>query len=299
MKRIILTIAMAAVMIAMHAQVRLIAVKGSTTNTVVKTLDKAIEVAKSGDVIYLPGGAFTVSDTINKPVHIIGTGYNGEIPRATLTTNIMGNLYIGSAAQGMIIEGVNIGSRGTFTIKADETILRRCKIHKYVNFNNCRDGQIINCITASVDGKYIHVYNSLIKYFHADNSELSNSIVYRFSSAETCIAQNVIYGSSSSSSSVDFMHSIHNYSAIYGNNSAELAKLFKNKPTNDFFNLKNNYQLTDSIANAHPQLGIYKGVYPWKDGGQPISPHIEENNSYLDVQNQQFKLRVKVKAQSR
>lgn len=303
MKKFTLTLLVLGTVLALQAQVRLIAVKGKTTNTVVKTINEAIKTAKTGDVIYLPGGGFNLTDTINKKVHIIGTGYNSEIPRATLTSTILGNIIITKEAKGTIIEGVMINSKGSFKISASETTLRRCKIHRRIDFEETQNCQIINCITTHIAGNYLHIYNSLLHgYFYADNSEIHNCIVKYFYGAMNCIAENTIYGYFSSSyyySTIDFTHCLHNESAIYRNNSGELKKIFKNTVSNDFFYVKNDYHLLDSLATVHPQLGIYKGQYPWKDGGQPITPHIEENNSYLDVQNQKFKLRVKVKAQSK
>lgn len=299
MKKFTLTLLVLGTVLALQAQVRLIAVKGKTTNTVVKTINEAIKTAKTGDVIYLPGGGFNLTDTINKKVHIIGTGYNSEIPRATLTSTILGNIIITKEAKGTIIEGVMINSKGSFEISASETTLRRCKIHRQINFKTTQNCQIINCITTHINGSYLHVYNSLLHgEFYADNSEIHNCIVRYFYEAKNCIAENTIWGIIYAST-IDFTHCLHNGSAIYDNSSGELKKIFKNTVTNDFFNVKNDYHLLDSLATVHPQLGIYKGQYPWKDGGQPITPHIEENNSYLDVQNQKFKLRVKVKAQSK
>lgn len=298
MKKTLLTLLLVGSTLLLHAQARLIAVKGKSTNTVAKNLDEAIKVAKSGDVIYLPGGVYSFSDTIQKKIHIIGTGYNNQIPRATLPTYINNNLIIGKQAEGTIIEGVAISNTGNFHIYADNVILRRCDIHKRIDFKSSRYGQIINCILSQIDGQYLTVHNSLIRYqFYADYSEISNSIVREFYNAKNNVAINTIWGGSSSNSQIHFTACYYNNSAIYHGNKAELAKIFKNSPSNDFHNLSNNYQLTDSMTNLYPNLGIYHGEYPWKDGGQPITPHIEENKSYLDVPSQLFRLNVKVKAQ--
>ncbi len=302
MKKQLLTLALLLLTtVTLQAQTRLIAVKGKTTNTVVRTLDEAIEVAKAGDRIYLPGGSFHISDTLKKTVHIIGTGYNDKIPRATLPTHIFNDIYIGKEAKGTIIEGVSISSQGNFHIYADQTILRRCKIGNSIYFKSSKGCQIINCITRRVIGRYLFVHNSFIsnsKYYSYDfkYSEINNSII-NYISYEGNVITNSIYGYNNSSTNT--LHTCLKNSAVVTPGTAELRKIFKTAKSNSFFDLTNDYHLQDSIAEKYPNLGIYKGQYPWKDGGQPITPHIEENNSYLDVQEQKFKLRVKVKAQSK
>ncbi len=296
MKKVLFTIVIAIVCVTLQAQTRLIAVKGETTNTVVETLDEAITTAQAGDKIYLPGGAFSVSDTIQKKIYIIGSGYNDRIPRVTLPTIIMGDLYVGTNAQETIIEGLAFDNTGSFHIMADDVLLRRCEIFKTVKFKACENGQIIHCITNWIEGEHINIYNSLVKGSYAKNSSIFNSII-KYCYTTYSMFQNSIYGNLNSSHN-SYINCYRNYNGICNGNATELAKIFRNSPTNNFFNLENNYQLTDSLVNIYPNLGIYKMMYPWKDGGQPINPHIEENNSYLDAQAQQFKLRVKVKAQS-
>ncbi len=297
MKKLFLTVLALATLTIANAQIRLIAIKGTTTDAVAKTLDEAIEIAKAGDVIYLPGGVFTIKDTIRKPVHIIGTGYNNNIPRELPFTEIIGNIYIGKNAIGTIIEGLNIPSGGNFHIMADETILRRLKIHKEVRFKENKNCQIINCITHNIWGIKISIYNSLLgSEFHAYNSEVINCIVKQFYYSHNNIVKNTIYAYISYSTAT--CSNSYRNEAIYSGNKTDLKKIFKAEVNNNFFDLNNNYQVRDSIENIYPNIGIYHGSYPWKDGGQPITPHIEENNSYLDVQEQKFKLRVKVKAQT-
>lgn len=298
MKKSIIFLVLLCTTITLNAQTRLIAVKGKNTDTVVKTFSNALKVAKEGDVIYLPGGSYVLGE-IKKKVHILGAGYNDTIPRATLPTTILGNLVIAKEANGTIIEGLTVPEN--VYCKASEVIFRRCKMNKTMYFepSTSKNCQIINCIVDSVSdsSRNVQAYNSVFNQFYANYSEINNCIVYTFwgsnvSSSEST-AHGVIYGQYTSR--VDFTQSYKLPSL--GNSS--LAKVFKNKPDTRVLNLANNYQLNDSIAKAHPQLGIYKGQYPWKDGGQPITPHIEENNSYLDVQSQTFKLRVKVRAQSK
>ncbi len=303
MKRLYFTLVMAMAIITLQAQ-RLIAVKGANTDAVVQTLDEAITVAEAGDVIYLPGGvAYTISDTIKKPIHIIGTGYNKEITRATLVSIIRDSIIIGAEAKGTIIEGVWINNTGNFHIYADETILRRCLIRKQLDFKSSKNCLIINCIAAHTIGSNVTAYNSVFSGYiywvldlydirnwglDLDDSEINNCIVYFFKGANNSIVNNTIWNYSNNGH-LDFQDCLN----------ASIGATCKGVNTANFTTHYNqDFHLKDSIANLYPNLGIYKGAYPWKDGGQPITPHIEENNSYLDVQNQKFKLRVKVKAQS-
>lgn len=278
------------------AQQQLIAIKGTTTDAIATTLEEAINIAQPNDKIYLPGGNYTLNDSIQKPLHIIGTGYNHLIPRATPITTITSVLKIGSQASGAILEGVkltnniycasnNISFKNIYQ-SIDNMIRFYIKSGKEnILFSNC----IIRWIHPYSGENLVNfnINNSIINtIFYLNNSTIKNSIVGIISNSNNLDIYNSLIANLQLSNLVNLYNSVFTLYSSY----------FSNANLSDFTIINNNFTLTSSCPIQN--IGVYFGQYPWKDGGQPINPHIEENNSFLDVQNEQFKLKVKVVPQT-
>lgn len=293
MKRIHLIIALLFACIILNAQNRFISIKGTHTNAVTKTLDEAIKTAQNGDTIYLPGGIFSIRDTVNKSVHLVGTGYNDRIPRTLYTTSLVGNLILGKKAKGTVVEGIKISEDGVLNIFADEVILKRCLIQKRLNFISSKKSQIINCIAGTVIGSDLQIYNSLMNQCEANGSVIENSIITVFINANNTDVFNTVFRNSYNSH-IDLIKSY----AYSDYKKEELRKTFKTAKSNYYYDLNNNYRLQEDIALRFPNLGIYKGRYSWTDGGHPTNLYIEKNNSSLDISKQLFRIRVKLKRET-
>ena len=71
------------------------------------SLDSAYNAAASGDYIYLPGGVFSFGFNLNKEVHIIGAGANGDSSMNTGITLINGNINMTSGFSNGSLEGMS------------------------------------------------------------------------------------------------------------------------------------------------------------------------------------------------
>lgn len=290
--------------ISLNAQQPLIAIKGAVTDTIAFTLQQAITIAQPYDKIYLPGGTYIYTDSIQKPVHIIGTGYNDLIQRLLPISMFPNNLLIGSQAAGIILEGIRFNT--SIVVRADNVSIRKCQIIGSVHSNKSYLAVNQSYVSTYLEaGNYAMIRNSVINHLrYSYNSTLKNSIfIYvLFSINNTitvernidCIFQNCvirwIQGNGTTGWSGNTL-----ITSLNPQNDATFYGYFVNSQ-NNIFNLASNLALAASAPIQN--IGIYHGDYPWKNGGQPVNPHIEQNNSFLDVQNEQFKLKVKVLPQT-
>ena len=283
------------------AQQKLIAIKGTTTDAIATTLEEAINITQPNDKIYLPGGNYTLNDSLQKPLHIIGTGYNHLIPRATPITVFTSELKIGSQASGAVIEGVKLAdafycSSDNITFKkvfSENTIGSAYPFHDYVLKNNIKNLRITN----SIINHRLELFNGVyeIANFAFENSIIALIVTISHSSFKNCYVKSIAYSYYSL-----IINSIYDGYGFDNSNITNSFVLTNNGQfamyDNNIGNLNNDYHLSPTAPIQN--IGIYYGDYPWKDGGQPINPHILENNSFLDVQNEQFKLKVKVVPQT-
>lgn len=316
------------------SQQKLIAVKGPVTDAITTTLADAIALAQPDDKIYLPGGYFEYTGTINKKVHIIGTGFQ-DGQNITGKTTINNNLDLNDLASNSTFEGLYITGWFTQTnvnIASNYVIFKRCNMQGITtnfgsSYNNC---SFINCVvretlhfgeitsTFGINntisncfiGSIYRAQNSVVKnciigskIYHSDNVTIKNSI---YGSSNDC---DLHFGSSNLILNNNFMST--NCVNAYGGGAIEetntiafntTSEIFANATTFTF-NSTYNYQLANTSLGQiggtdGTDIGIFGGSNPWKVGSLPIIPNIEQNNSYLDVQNQTFKLNVKVVPQT-
>lgn len=118
------------------------------TTTVHQTLQDAIEQASDGSVIYIPGGGFTIEDSvfITKKINIIGTGHKSNSDNIDGNTLINGNLWFnqgsgGSSLIGCYLTGdVKIGEDGL----VDNVLVKLCNINSVQVMNEGISGTYIN-----------------------------------------------------------------------------------------------------------------------------------------------------------
>lgn len=297
--------------IGLNAQQPLIAIKGSVTDTIAFTLQQAIDIAQPNDKIYLPGGTYSLTDSIQKNVHIIGTGFDHQIERLLPVTIFTNNILIGSQSNGLIIEGVKINN--DLRIFSYNVSVKRCLImnNLILGSNNIT---IINVFVANkltganpTTGVNYNSFNIIVSNSlfcgidFINNSTINNSIIgphfgttAAVRSCHNLIITNTILSSLSIQTNPNFNHYSSN---IVFQNSFQNTGFFNNFSLSiplSYFNSDFSLIVSPETSN----IGVYHGDFPWKDGGQPINPHILENNSFLDVQNEEFKLRVKVVPQT-
>ncbi len=102
----------------LSAQSNFAIVKPNGTTTIANSYREAIELASSGDAIYLPNGIInTEGVVIDKTLHIIGAGYNPD--SSGNTTTLLGRLNLHDGASGGSITGVYFGDNKVFIALSD------------------------------------------------------------------------------------------------------------------------------------------------------------------------------------
>ena len=171
MKKIIFSFVVALLAtVSVNAQ-QIAVVKGGATK-LYNTLKDAFEGAEDGSVVYLPGGNFSIDDSvkINKQLTIIGISHKTNSDNSDGCTIINGNLFFvggssGSAIMGCyVVKNVNIGDANNAVNKV---------LIKYCNINSV---QVTNsqCIDTEVNQSYIRGTSNLGKA----NCKITNSIIH-------------------------------------------------------------------------------------------------------------------------
>lgn len=118
----------------------LIAVQNGGTPAFYTTLDLAITNAQNGDTIYIPGGGHTVSQAIDKELHLVGTGCNADSTNAVGIT-ITNGIILKSGADGGSMEGIYaLGLQFGYSDISDYDVngyyIQRCYLSGGIVFSN-------------------------------------------------------------------------------------------------------------------------------------------------------------------
>lgn len=150
MKKLFLSLVALVWAVGVEAQ-QIAVVQSNGSTTVHSLLVDAIEAAKSGSVIYLPGGSFPVDDSvkITKPVTIVGIGHKWKSDNAEEYgyTTVTGNLFFnegsdGSAVMGIYLTGnIDIAGDGK---KVDNILVRWCNVNQVYIHNSTCMGTVVN-----------------------------------------------------------------------------------------------------------------------------------------------------------
>lgn len=121
----------------------LIAVQNGTNSIYYASLDSAITNASVGSTIYIPGGSFTLSKTINKELHIVGVGHNPDSCTVTGITQVIGSFTIKSGSNHGSLTGLKISGGITFSVGTSDPVL------DYFSIERCNIGGSISLATQS------------------------------------------------------------------------------------------------------------------------------------------------------
>ncbi len=296
----------------------------------------AYTASANGDTLYLPGGTIPYPPTINKGLVIIGAGHYPDSTLATGKTVLTGNLTITQDADKLWLEGIEITGNITFAnnSKVDSVTIKRCKFND-LNYQGtavtpCTNNNIIqNIIIGSVSLTNAtssllsnNVINSTI--VNANNIGISNNILLYsivgytplFNNVDDCfISNNIIfrtYGGPAyfhtSSDLNTFSNNIFALVPAVGNNTftnnyntVDLSTVFVNQLGTEF-SYNQNYHLVNAatyLGTDSTQVGIYGGLYPFKDGAVPQNPHIQTKSiSTQTNSNGELNIQIKVRAQN-
>lgn len=309
------------------AQISLIALHHQGNHSFYTNLDSAYTAAVDGDTLYLPGGTFG-DLTLEKSLAIIGVGYH---PDSTLVTGqtILDDFILKPGADSSSIIGIYF--TGSLRI-TNETIynvkLMRCFLNSQMYLSNSiLDGWLLaeNWIsniyfTSSAGFKGGAITNNIIKslaygFSGSDNDllQIKNNILISGSfNCNSCVLSNNVFGvfnHTGNTSNSNYNNNLN--SGVNGSNGDDvglnnylvnlaLDSIFVNYSNpgeyfgNDFHLANSTYTGTDGQP-----VGIYGGLFPWKEGGLPFNPHISEAViSNATDSNGNLQINIKVRAQS-
>lgn len=166
-----------------------IAVVSSTGATsIYTTLQDAIEGAKSGSVVYLPGGSFPIADSvmINKKLTIIGIGHKVPSENVDGFTLISGSLHFQAGSDGSCVMGCYL--TGSISIECNGTSFNNFLVI-YCNVNNVWGTGTELCKGIVVNQNYIR---GEIGLGYAPDATITNNLVTRIKNMRGGIVANNI-----------------------------------------------------------------------------------------------------------
>jgi hypothetical protein len=286
-------------------------------------IDSAITNAASGSFIYLPGGVFVINVSINKEIHLFGAGHNGDSSQVTGTTIINGNINLGSNAsqsglEGLYLTGSIMGPGSPSGIQ--NVSIRHCNIYA-VNMmmnNSTIHGSIFRGGGYNDNTFYNGINNTISNCYIQNVTDLSSSTIDRCTGIIYCnnvhlttIKNSIFntyvhspYGQSGSSNSLYncvYVSGCPYYclSLIYYSNviNVGMSNLFTNGFNyNDMKLVANSPALT--AGENGTQVGVYGGLFPYKAGAVPSTPHIFQSNISASTNaSGQLPVQIKVRAE--
>jgi hypothetical protein len=327
----ILTIA---ITIGLKAQ-NLVAVQNGSNVSFYTQVTSAIAAAASGDTIYIPGGRWNLGG-INSPVyitktlHIIGTGHNPASTQAGGICFLDGYIYLRSGASNGSLTGVLLSGAfgGSIAYQNDVVVNYSCTrnrigaVYLFSGFSGCVFAE--NVIDGSVDGGNAannvfsnNIFASTVGDFSVGNMFKNNLWMNTNITSgpfSYCIFDNNIIFSSARMGTVTnsvFNNNlfVDNISFPWGTNtgsnnivSQAQSSIFVSQ-TGNTFNYTQDYHLKSSCPGKNAgkdatDIGIYGGVYPWKEGSIPFNPHVESVNIAPSTNSSgNLKVNIKVEAQ--
>ena len=271
----------------------------------------AYNAANSGDTIYLPGGLITSIPSINKKLTIFGVGYHPDSTLATNQTTLSGlNFYTNSDSS--FIAGINFTSGlstatnesvsylivtrcsfAGFTFNGNQTnpctnvTLKENIIKGNIILNNAQYCDISNniCENEIQNGVYNAILNNVLlhngyyaTFSNVDNSMISNNIIFKVTGGYPAI-----YNSDNSTFSNNiFVDTLTAGTNTFVDNSfnVDISTVFVNQ-TGNLFDFTHDYHLVNPASyqgTDSTEIGIYGGLYPFKDGTLPKNPHIRSKS---------------------
>lgn len=287
----------------------LIAVQNGDTPEFFYALDSAIIHAQNGDTIYLPGGNFTLSNYIDKNLHIIGTGHHPDSTSSTFSTTI-GQFLLADGASNGSLSGVNINGSIQCSQAVHDYKISRCKILNQISLFDSSynfifiENIFMNCFVAN--SQFItncSFYNNIFTYGFCWSSIAYKNCVFKnniFLNGQgygylallcqySIIDNNIFLGVSSLNgiSNSTLRNNLFKFDVAFQSNANSDLSNIINYPGEIFinqsgglFNYSHNYHLAPECTGNNAgtdgtDIGIYGGIFPWKEGSIPRNPHIK------------------------
>jgi hypothetical protein len=291
----------------------------------------AYTAAVDGDTLYLPGGSFTPPAAIRKNLKIFGVGHYPDSTAATNATIINTHLGVGHEADGLHLEGVKIMGNLVFEANAasgiNNVVVRRSYMQDLVasgsvihNNNLFSENVILNisdlsAIQASgfysniIENRIYNIFSNVFEnnvfLFHAVSSYLS------INNAQSSVFNNNIFenfGVANGNANSFSNNLIGGTGTLSLGTNPSMNSNYRIDPedtyvseTNQIFEYADNFHLTATalgfLGDDGSQVGIYGGIFPYKEGAVPITPHISVKN-IANTSNNQGKIEVEIEVHS-
>lgn len=317
----------------------LILVQNGSAASVYSNIQSAVDAAINGDSIYIHGGTFSEDISISKKVCIIGSGHNADSTKPFIPTNLgqikvnadaKGGSIIGMYINSLVIESIsnfnisrcNIGVLRITHIATDllatENIIQSISIEQSNGI--ITNSNFYNNIIAGIN-KNNYLKPTFVKVNLFNNIFLGNTgrCGYQCFSfpigTEECLLENNIFVFSDNTDidRFDVLSSSILYNNLFvlkinftGSNNIfdqPQGSIFKNQSGNEF-SYSHDYHLKNTSPGKNAgidgqDVGIYGGLFPWKDGSLPASPRVLFRQiAGTTDQNGNLKINLKVKAQN-
>jgi len=273
----------------------------------------AYTAAVTNDTIYLPGGTFAPPANFDKKIAIFGAGHYQSATLATGITFINGNVILKENADNFYIEGIEINGNLTFSENesVNQVVVKRCKINGTLNvlgnltMPSSNFGLFGSVIIGNIDfanAQNVLISNSIIqgRVFASIGNGFNNSIFlnnYSYYGNEAPLNGNNNLVNNNIFTNANTGYLIAGNGNVAKNNLCVLASpnfgtlstvsgnylgiaqtaLFISQSGNSFgysedYHLQNT---TSYLGVDGSQVGIYGGLFPFKEGAIPSNPHIE------------------------
>jgi hypothetical protein len=332
---IILLIVVLFIGLTAHAQQK-VALNSAGNTTIFVGLNPFIDAynaSVNGDTIYLSGGGYDAPTLIDKGLTIFGAGYHPDSTSATFPTQLTTGFALGENADYLHLEGMQFTTlTKTKDIQVNNLTIKRCKINS-LTFSSNGVPSIYSTsfmLSESIITGQISLYsmsnsmlsNNIIQYniISSDNNTFQNNIFLKqtsiISNSDNNIFANNVFSNTDgnillSANGNIFENNIFTTpsptlgtNAIDINNykSVVLATVYVDQ-TGFVFDYIHDYHLQTAAATTYlgkdgNQVGIYGGLFPYKDGAVPLNPHIQFKNIAPQTDNNgDLNIQIKVAAQ--
>jgi hypothetical protein len=278
---------------------------------------KAYTDAVDGDTIYLPGGAFVPPASITKQLVIFGAGHYPDATTETGKTYINGDIRLAAGADHLHLEGLHItGSFSTLTnVSVNHIRVVRCFISGAISIRGDRSNPSSNisfsgCVLNSSGSHYfdnidnLAIHNSIIggRIYNSEGNLFSNNIffftsnnAYIFNSSDNNTIRNSIFYHNSEwyfttgSTGNKWYNNIipastprfHSTDTDEGNfKEVAFSPVFISQNGNAF-SYDDDYNLVNPLTypgTVGGQVGIYGGVFPYREMAVTKAPHIKSSS---------------------
>jgi hypothetical protein len=299
----------------------------------------AVTAASNGDTLYIPGGSWALGSPqlISKTIHIIGVGFGPDSAQGSGITFLTGSLFLVTGASNGSLTGVHLQNNITCNNYIPDSVtnysITRCRVDGSVAFSNhCANWLLSGNYFASI----VQIANDNSTFtnnifgerlFNSSNCFFRNNIflwtgggapVLGSSLINNCVFENnifiasanTIFGPGVLSSIFNNNLFVENISFPVGSNlgSSNIPSQTQNlifiNQTGNTFSYSHDYHLQSTSLGHNAgtdgtDVGVYGGVFPWKDGSLPSNPHVVFKSIQGNTdQNGNLQINIKVKAQN-